>query len=530
MVVSNWQLILIAVFYACEQGFIPFGIFNKAFNSPLCIGWVIGIILGNPLLGATTGALIQMVYMGVVSVGNTVSSNKVVAATIGVSFVMLQGLEPEAGLVLAVPVGVALATLQTWVAALNLIFANLADNALYAKKEKNATFWFIFSCVYKIFLYGAVMFIILKFGVGNITGFFDNMPAWLANGISCAGGALPAVGLALGLKPLTNKASIWYCIAAFILAGQLGLSVTTMCVLAVCLSAIIIFRKIELGEVDFSGMDDAVAHANHIVTEKDAIKATFNLALFDSYIYNTVKYCGDTMMFILRPLFRKLYPNDQDRQVEELKKYDVYFTTQVALNGVITVPCMLMEEERARGNQEITPETISGYVAGTMGPVAAVGDPLIQAVVNTIFISIGVGMVNAGSAWGAGFAAAGMVVANVVICYLTAILGYRFGSRIIDKLFTSGVGTLVSDIGALVGSVAFGALAATYVSVSCGELTFASVTIQTALFDKILTGLLPLALLLTCYGLLKKKRMNPTLLIVIVFFGAFILGALGILS
>ncbi|MCC8140230.1 MAG: PTS system mannose/fructose/sorbose family transporter subunit IID [Lachnospiraceae bacterium] len=531
MQVTTLQIVLIALFYSCVQSFLPFGFICRAANSPLVIGWVIGIILGDPLTGATTGALIQMVYLGVVSVGNTVSSNKVVAATIGVSFVMIQALDAEAGLVLAVPVGVALATMQNWIATLLIVFANMVSKSIYEKKYSMAYVWFFISGFCKMAIYFVAMFIALRFGVSNLTGLVDNIPAWITAGMTVVAGALPAVGLALGLKPLSGRGTVWYTIISFILVSQLELSVMTMCILAVCLSAFIIFGKIERGEVDFSSFfEEGEERSQHVITQKDAVVASLKMNMCNDYIVNSVKYLGETLMLIMLPIMKKLYPDNQDRQVEELSKYDCYFTTAAILSGVITAPVMLMEEQRAQGNEEVTPEVINGYIAGTMGPVAAIGDPLGQAVINVVCISVGLGMVNAGSAWGAGIAFLGMLIGNGIFVLGTPVVAYRFGTRIIDKLFSSGIGTVVSEIGGVIGSVAFGALAASYVKLSFGELAFAGVTLQTDLIDKILPGLLPLCLLLWCYNMLKKNKVSALAMLLIVFVAAFVLGAVGILS
>lgn len=531
MSISIFQFILISLFFACVNSFSPNGYLTKAANPPLVIGYVIGLILGKPMEGAMMGATIGMVYLGQISVGNVIASNGMVGGTVGVTFALASGLSAEEALAIAVPASLLATAVSTWLQPINLLFSAAITKSFEKKNYNRARIIRVFSLLKTLAIHTTLMTLILYLGTDVVSNAVNNMPAWATTGITCVGRALPAVGIALGLSMVGSEGRIMYAIGSFIIAKQLGLSTLVLAVLAVLLAGIMIYGKKSRGELDdlIDVFKQPKVERNHILSMKDVYACSYNLIAHETWCKPVDKYAGISWMMAIFPVLKKLYPNDLDRAYEEVQKHDCYFNTSSQFAGIIAGPVCAMEEERALGNEDITAETIQAYKASTMGPVAGIGDPLGQGTLDTILKTVGISMVLGGSIAGVYVQYFGIIAWCMIALFGLTYVGYKYGGNLIAKLLDGGAMKLVTEFGGMIGCISFGALASSSITVKCG-LTIAGLELQTALFDKIMTGLLPLVMLLICYNLLSKKKIGVFKLILIVFVLFFVLGAVGILG
>ncbi|NCB33622.1 MAG: PTS system mannose/fructose/sorbose family transporter subunit IID, partial [Erysipelotrichia bacterium] len=86
-----------------------------------------------------------------------------------------------------------------------------------------------------------------------------------------------------------------------------------------------------------------------------------------------------------------IYPGDAAKQKELAKNHAVFFNTQQGLGAVIYGAVLGMEIERAE-NDEIPNTLIQSVKQALAGPLAGLGDSLIQALLTPIIISIAIGM------------------------------------------------------------------------------------------------------------------------------------------
>lgn len=531
MSISIFQYILISLIFGCINSFAPEGYITKACNPPLTIGFIIGLILGRPMEGAVLGATIGLVYLGQISVGNVIASDAMVGATVGVTFALASGLSYEEALTIAVPASLLGTAVSTWLQPISLAFGAAISKSFINKKYKRAWTLQLTCCLIKIAIRTIAMTLILYLGTDVISNAIAHLPAWASTGISCVGRALPAVGIALGLTMVGSEGRIMYAVGSFIIAKQLGLSTLVLALLAILLGGIMIYGKINRGELDdiIDIFKQPKPERKHILSMKDVYLATYRTCGHESWCKPVDKYSGTPFTVAMFPVLKKLYPNDPDRAYEEVMKHDCYFNTSSEFVGIITGPVCAMEEERAMGNTEITAETIQAFKASTMGPVAGIGDPLGQGTLDTILKTVGISMVLGGSIAGVFIQSLGILAWCLAALFGLTYIGYKYGGDLISRLLSGGAMKLVTEIGGMIGCISFGALAASSITVKCG-LTIAGVELQSVLFDKIMTGLLPLAMLLICYNLLSKKKIGVFKLILVIFVLFFVLGAVGILG
>lgn len=219
------------------------------------------------------------------------------------------------------------------------------------------------------------------------------------------------------------------------------------------------------------------------------------------------------------PIIKKLYPKQED-QVEAIQAYTAFFNTNPMLGTVIIGVTASMEEARAN-ESDIDGETINDMRAGLMGPIAGIGDSLIDGTLIPILLGISLGMSKDGSPIGAVF----YIIAWVLISYFGQrflyFRGYKFGDKAVGFL-VGKQGVAVRRAIGVVGSMVVGGVLASWVNVTTSfQLAGTDGKVFLKLQDKIdsiYPGLLTVCVTLFCWWLMSKKRVSAiwTMLILVV--------------
>lgn len=232
-------------------------------------------------------------------------------------------------------------------------------------------------------------------------------------------------------------------------------------------------------------------------------------------------------MASMLPILKKLYPNHDD-QVNAIHAYTAFFNTNPMLGSVIIGITASMEEARANG-KDIDGETINDMRAGLMGPIAGIGDSLIDGTLIPILLGIALGMSSGGSPIGAIF----YIIAWVAIAYFGQrflyFRGYKFGDQAVNFLVGKQGAAVRRAIG-IVGSMVVGGVLASWVNVTTSlKLKGADGKVFLNLQDKlnsIYPGLLTVIVTLFCWWLMSKKHVSAIwtmlILVVISFVGVLI--------
>lgn len=243
------------------------------------------------------------------------------------------------------------------------------------------------------------------------------------------------------------------------------------------------------------------------ITDKD-IKKVFWRALFGLQIgFNYERMQGLGYCFAIMPVLKKLYKTKEEMK-KALKLHLQFFNTTPAMSHLILGADIAMEEEYGIEDDE----AISSFKTSLMAPFAGIGDTVFVAIYRTVIFSIASYMAIQGS------------VVGVVIPIITAIImwwvrykftqiGYNQGKKI-----AVGVGSKLKELtegASILGLLVIGGLAPSTISVKVPYI-FQSGSVKLVLqdmLDKILPGIVPLAIVFFSYWLLGKKKMNSTRLI-----------------
>ena len=210
---------------------------------PIITAFLTGLVLGDVQLGLQAGAIAELAYLGLTTIGGTVPPNPLVAGMMTVVIAHTTGQSAEAALGLSLP----FALLMQWI----LVFYNTSfagflrlldrDAAKGDTKKFMNTVWlgtWITAATYAL-----VIFLSAYAMQQPIAAFVSTFPAWLVQGFRVAGGLLPGVGLALLLRSMLNITNISFLLIGFLMASYMSLGSVLPIAIAAFAIALLIFLK-----------------------------------------------------------------------------------------------------------------------------------------------------------------------------------------------------------------------------------------------------------------------------------------------
>lgn len=222
------------------------------------------------------------------------------------------------------------------------------------------------------------------------------------------------------------------------------------------------------------------------------------------------------------PVVDELYDTKEEKR-DAMQTYTAFFNTEPQIGTLVVGMTAGLEEAKANG-EAIDGETINGIRAGLMGPLAGIGDSLIVGTLIPILLGIGLGLSGNGSPLGAIFY---IITWNLLMFFgmkFAYFKGYELGGKAVEILVGEQAQALRDSI-ILIGTMVIGAVAASWISVTTSFEIPNVINLQST-FDSVYPKLLSAATVLFCWWLMTKKKISPTmvmlLLVVIAFVGVLL--------
>ncbi len=245
------------------------------------------------------------------------------------------------------------------------------------------------------------------------------------------------------------------------------------------------------------------------VTKKDLLYAWFKWFIFSHCCINYERFESLGFTNAISHILAKLYPSKEDLS-EALERHQEFFNTEPYIGIVIMGISVAMEEQRAKDGS-VSGEAITAVKTGLMGPLAGIGDTLNQAIIYPILLAFSVALVLENN-----LGVAGVVIYCLLVVAAMAAqsiyfvnYGYRLGKDAVSKILKGGLMDRIVHAAGIVGCGVLGALTATYVSLST-TLTYGSgeqaISLQADFLDQLMPKMLPLAVTLVCFWLVKKGK------------------------
>ena len=262
------------------------------------------------------------------------------------------------------------------------------------------------------------------------------------------------------------------------------------------------------------------------LTNSDLVKTFWAWNCMSQAVYSYERMQGPAFALAMSLPIAKLYGNDKKATAAALKRHMEFYNTEPWFVGPMVVGLATSMEEQKAAGVPISGEDISGVKVGLMGPLAGVGDTLRQGTLIPIIGSIAISLGVTGNFLGPIFYMAATLGINHGVAYMLYKSAYKRGKEEVNNLFASGMLERYMTMATTVGAVTIGGLAASTVKLTT-PMTFAlsenSLALQD-LVDKIIPGLLPLAVVF-CTLLMLNKKISATKVLLILI-AATIVGVL----
>lgn len=271
------------------------------------------------------------------------------------------------------------------------------------------------------------------------------------------------------------------------------------------------------------------------ITSKDVTKTYLRWHFANEIPHSFERYISPSLLYAMMPVLKKLY-KDKDDLKAAYKRQLLFFNTQLTWGGgVITGLMSSMEKERARqeyAGEEITmtDDLMYNTKAGLMGALAGIGDAIDSGTIQYIFIAIAVPWAQEGNPLGALFPFVCFAIYQLLVGLFFARRGYALGRNATGLIRSSGVQDAINLL-SILGVFMMGILAGNYVKVS-SSLKFAisgKEFVLQELLDKIVPGVLPLAVVLGVYYYYVMKGLKVTQALLWLTAILAVLAAVGIL-
>jgi len=535
--VSLLQAVLIGLGYYLANSPWLIGLGYFTIYRPLVAGFFVGLIMGDVAQGTLIGAAINVAYLGFISAGGSLPGDPALAGWLGTTLALAASLSYSQALALAVPIGLLGTIVWNTRMTVDALFAHWADS--YAEKgDIRMTGWM--NVIPSQILLFVITFIPCAWaaysGTQAVVDLLNQLPSWVLNGLAIAGGIFAAIGIAMNMRFIFRGAVIpYFFIGYFIMvASSNGVPIIVVAIIGLALAVLHVTFTGGLKAATAAAPGTAAAKAavpdkGLHVTRGDLIKSWLLWTFFSHANYNYERLQATAFAQAMTPIISRLY-SSPDEIKAALKRHLVFFNTEPNWGGVIHGIVIAMEEERANGATNIDDDAINSVKTGMMGPLAGIGDTIDQGTILPILLALGIGIagvsvtkagadptLSTGNPLGAILYLVLISVIMLPITWFVYMQGYYRGRTFVTDILRSGLMDRIVTGATVLGNMVLGALTASFVSLYFAptiKITGTSINIQTGILDKILPGLLPLALVLTTWWLL-RRRVSPILLLII---------------
>ena len=260
--------------------------------------------------------------------------------------------------------------------------------------------------------------------------------------------------------------------------------------------------------------------------DKSMLKRMFwrSWTLFSSF--TMVKMQGYGFEYSMFPAIDRFYKNDKEKRREAIVRHSSFFNCTYETAPFIMGLSAAMEKENANNPDEFDAESINALKASLMGPLSGIGDSIFWGTVRLIAAGVAIPLAMQGNILAPFLFLLIYELPSVITRWELLKVGYTSGEKFLKQSSKSGLISKITDLATVVGMMMVGAMTASSVTITTTlkwGITGATLNLQKIL-DGIFPGLLPLAVTLIVFALLRKKVKAVYLL-----FGMIVIGLLGAL-
>lgn len=270
-----------------------------------------------------------------------------------------------------------------------------------------------------------------------------------------------------------------------------------------------------MASADKTKLDQASAQDENRLTNKDLNTIWLRWACTHLSSMGWEKLQGPAYCWSYIPLGHKYYKDDPEARRRLMVRQAAYFNTEPQIGQLINGITASLEENIALGGG-VSEEMPNNVKATLMGPLAGIGDSIMQGIIVPILLSVAMSLSTDGSPLGPIFYIIAYGIVGVTISYVCFRTGYKMGVNAIDLIVGESARRIMDAFNTL-GIMVVGALAAGNIALTttlnipnAGEW----IPLQATL-DGIFPCVLPLIAVLLTWWMINKKQFSPTKVIII---------------
>jgi mannose/fructose/N-acetylgalactosamine-specific phosphotransferase system component IID len=251
------------------------------------------------------------------------------------------------------------------------------------------------------------------------------------------------------------------------------------------------------------------------LTKKELRQIFLRYGIMTESAMSYEKMHGATWAYSYIPLGDKYYKDKPEAYKRLLTRHSVFYNTEPQTGQLVNGIVASLEEEIGMGHDidESVPVTVK---ASLMGPLAGIGDSIMQGILIPTLLSIAMGLSKGGSVLGPLFYIVAYATIATTITIVAFRSGYKLGVSAIDTIIGENAKRITNMFNTL-GIIVIGGLSASTIALNTTiKIPFGTKTkgLQEIL-NGFFPGLLPLIMVILAWWLISQKRMGPTKVLLI---------------
>ncbi|MCD1125330.1 PTS system mannose/fructose/sorbose family transporter subunit IID [Jinshanibacter sp. LJY008] len=225
-----------------------------------------------------------------------------------------------------------------------------------------------------------------------------------------------------------------------------------------------------------------------IITKRDLWKCSIR-GLFMEGNFNFERMQAGGFAYSIIPALKKIHGNNKRDLATSLKNHLQFFNASPKLFTFLLGTAIAMEENKEK------PSTVNVMKVAGMGPTGGIGDAIDHMTLMPLTLALGASIAMEGSIAGPFVFFILYQLVHFFVYFGLIFMGYKAGTAAMVSM--SDATEKLAKAANIMGIFVIGALSATFIKVQTTaslELGGKTVELQSALFDKIMPNLLPLAL------------------------------------
>jgi len=215
---------------------------------PICVGWVCGVIMGDPLTGTVLGATLGTIFLGVTFYGGAMAVDTRMATCLTVPLAISTGMDIDTAIAIAVPIAAFGIVLEPIVRTINTTvwgpFVDRAVDKLNFRRIRLGSG--LLPLLTTILVTAPPMFVMLYLGDNVVNAMISAMPEWLTTALTAMGGLLPALGFGTYIRVIGTKKTIPFFILGFFMMKFFNLPILGIAIFAFATAYLTIYVNPEL--------------------------------------------------------------------------------------------------------------------------------------------------------------------------------------------------------------------------------------------------------------------------------------------